>query len=189
MKSLHAFILLGAVAACTPEPAPSPPPATDIAAPAVFTAGDPPAAPQAFAEGGGALGSGCAPGATTLPDGAWFGYATRWDATGIDFDLACFYVGDAAAAQATARQEESPPPNDYYLVNETATTRRLDIAPDALAYRLVAAGGSDLERASYADLVANPVPESTSFCPGESCAIWVFVNNGHVTEVMSQFFP
>ncbi len=82
----------------------------------------------------------------------------------------------------------SPPPNDYYLVNYTSATRRLEAAAIVVAYRLSAAGGADLERTTYAALIATP-PAGTAICPGESCAIWVFVNDGRVTEVMSQFFP
>ncbi len=186
MKSLFALIMLGAVVACSQG---VPPPATpDAAAPATFTAGDPPLTPEAVAGSGGALGSGCAPNADALPDGAWFGYATQWDAAGIDFDLACFYVGDAAVAQATAHNDESPPPNDYYLVNEASASRRLDVAANVVAYRLPAAGGADLERTTYAAFIAN-TSASPTICPGQSCAIWVFVNDGRVTEVMSQFFP
>jgi hypothetical protein len=185
MKSLFALILLGAVAACS-QAAPSPA-APGFAAPGAFTAGDPPMTPEALAGSSGALGSGCAPGAGALPDGAWFGYAKSWDAAGIDFDLACFYVGDAAAVQARAHNDESPPPNDYYLINDTATTRRFYVAANVAAYRLSAAGGAALERTTYGDLIADPGPSSG--CPGGSCAIWVFVNRGHVTEVMSQFFP
>ncbi|MBL8537892.1 MAG: hypothetical protein JNM59_10860 [Hyphomonadaceae bacterium] len=189
MKTVFALIMLGAVVACSPAapPAAPDPAAPDTAAPYAFTAGDPPATPAASAGSADALGSGCAPNADTLPDGAWFGYATRWDAAGIDFDLACFYVGDAAAAQATAHNEEFV--NDYYLVNNATTIRRLDVAANATAYRLSTAGGVALERTTYADLVANPGEATASFCPGELCAVWVFVNDGRVTEVMQQFFP
>lgn len=184
MKVVFALIMLGAVTACSQA---TPPAAPDVAASPAFTAGDPPATPAASDRSAGALGSGCAPNADALPDGAWFGYATRWDATGIDFDLACFYVGDAAIAQATARNDEFA--NDYYLVNDATTIRRLDVAANGTAYRLSAAGGAALERTTYADLAANPGEASASFCPGEQCAIWVFVNDGVVTEVMLQFFP
>jgi hypothetical protein len=186
MKSLHALVALGALVACSP---PAPPPAAPAldAAPA-FAAGDPPATPGPLAGGNGALGSGCAPGAGPLPDGAWFGYATAWNATGIDFDLACFYSGNAAAAQASAHNDESPPPNDYYIVNDASTTRRVDVAADTIAYRS-AVEGVGLERTTYADFVANAGPSSNVACPGSSCSVWVFVNNGRVTEVMWQFFP
>lgn len=188
MKSFFALIMLGAVASCS-QGAPSPTTAEVVAAPSAFTAGDPPVTPGTLPGSGGALGSGCAPNADVLPDGAWFGYATRLDAAGVDFDLACFYVGDAAAAQASARNDESPPPNDYYIVNDVATTRRLDVAANVTAYRLSAEGGAALERTTYADFIANPGPEGSAICPGVSCATWVFINDGRVTEVMSQFFP
>ncbi len=174
---MFALIVLGAVAACSP--AAPPVNNTESATPPAFTAGDPPATPAASAGSAGALGSGCAPNADVLPDGEWFGAVARWDAAGIDFDLQCFYVGDAAAAQAEAHNEEFV--NDYYLVNDSATIRRLTVAPDAIAYRLSATNGVDLERTTYADLIANTEPENAQ--------IWVFINDGKVTEVMMQFFP
>lgn len=180
MRSLFVLIAMCAVA-CSPV-------SQSPTAPAAFAAGDPPATPGPLDGSGGALGSGCAASQGQLPDGAWFGYATAWNATGIEFDLACFYSGDAAAAQASAHNEESPPPNDYYLVNEATTTQHLDVAADTAAYR-TPDGGVGLERIIYADLIANPGPSGSAVCPGESCAIWVFVNEGRVTEVMWQFFP
>lgn len=185
MRAVLASILLTAVAACSPA---APPATTDSAARALFTAGDPPETPAATAASAGALGSGCAPSADTLPDGAWFGYATRWDAAGLDFDLACFYVGDAAVAQAAAHNDESPPPNDYYLVNDATTIRRLDVAANVTAYRVSPANAVDLERTTYAGLIADP-GSARAYCPGAGCAIWVFVNDGRVTELMLQFFP
>ncbi|MGD9815206.1 MAG: hypothetical protein AB7Q23_08360 [Hyphomonadaceae bacterium] len=184
MRAVVALILLGA-AACAPAAPPAPTGSADAPA---FTAGDPPATPGAIATGAGALGSGCAPNAGALPDGAWFGYATRWDAAGLDFDLACFYTGDAAVAQAAAHNDESPPPNDYYLVNDATTIRRLEVAADVTAYRLSTANSVDLERTTYAGLIADP-GSARAFCPGEGCAIWVFVNDGRVTELMLQFLP
>jgi hypothetical protein len=188
MRAIFMLILLELTVACaqeTPPPLPAP-----AAARAAFIAGDPPAAPAARAGSNGALGSGCAPGAGSLPDGAWFGFARAWDASGIEFDLACFYVGEAAAAQASARNDESPPPNDYYIVNDAAATRRLSVSADIVAHRLILSGGSvGLERTSYADLIANPSPDGVALCPGEHCLIWVFINGGRATEVLQQFTP
>ncbi len=41
----------------------------------------------------GALGSGCAPGTESLPDGLWFGWASGFGADAIEFDLACLWPG------------------------------------------------------------------------------------------------
>jgi len=124
-----------------------------------------------------------------LPDGAWYGYAVAWDSTGIEFDLACFYVGSAAAAQASAHDDDAPP-NDFYLVNDDTITRRIDVTPDTVAHRLTLSGGGvDLEPTTYGDLVTNPGPPGIAPCPGEWCGIWVFINDGRVTEAMQQYIP
>jgi hypothetical protein len=152
-----------------------------------FTAGDPPATPEPFEGSGGALGSGCAPGAGALPDGAWFGHAVHWDLSGIDFDLACFYVGDAAAAQAAARHEEEPPPNDFFIVNDSKAVRRVAVAPNAIGYRLVDRGGIVLERTTYASLLEDSGRYEP--CPAAWCPVWVFINAGEASEVMQQYLP
>jgi hypothetical protein len=152
-----------------------------------FTAGDPPATPEPLPGSGGALGSGCAPGAGALPDGAWFGHAVRWDASGIDFDLACFYVGDAASAQAAARKRESPP-NGFLIVNDKKALRRVEVAPNAIGYRLADVGERiALEPTTYADLIKNSGRYEP--CPAEWCPVWLFINAGAATEVMQQYVP
>jgi hypothetical protein len=151
-----------------------------------FTAGDPPATPQPFAGSGGALGSGCAPGAGPLPDGVWFGHAVRWDAAGIDFDLACFYVGDAAAREAAARHEEEPP-NDFFIVNDSKAVRRVAVAANAIGYRLVDREGIVFERTTYAELIKDSGRYEP--CPAEWCPVWLFINAGSASEVMQQYVP
>jgi hypothetical protein len=190
MRPLIALIALAAaLAACSP---PQQPTATPEAAPsataAAFTAGDPPRTPGPGE--GGALGSGCEPGGAALPDGAWFGYATAWDANGIEFDLACFYIGEGAAAQARMHNDESPPPNDFYVVNDNIATRRVAASADAVAYRLTSSDGPvGLERTTFGDLAAHAGPSNLVSCPGPTCPVWIFVNRGRVTEVMQQYFP
>ncbi len=180
MRIAAALIMFGLAFGCAP------PPLGEAAAP--FRAGDPPQTPGPLAGSDGALGSGCAPGAGALPDGAWYGYAVNWDATGLDFDLACFYVGAAADAQAAARNDEEPP-NGFYLVNDSPTTRRLPIDAATPAYRLALPGDVvGLERTTYREMVTDP-PSGISPCPGEWCSVWVFVNDGRVTEVMQQYLP
>ena len=187
MRSLFVLVALSAAISCSQEqPALSTP---SVATRSAFAAGVPPSTPGPLPGGNGALGSGCAPGAGPLPDGAWYGYAVAWDSTGIEFDLACFYVGAAAAAQASARNDESPP-NDFYLVNDDTTTRRVNVAADTVTYRLTSSEGPvGLEPTSYSGLVTNPGPPGIAPCPGEWCAMWVFINDGRVTEAMQQYIP
>ena len=138
---------------------------------------------------GGALGSGCLSDAGGLPDGAWFGFARAWDAHGLDFDAACFYTGEPAAREAAARGDESPPPNDFYIVNDGTGMRRIAVTPEATAFRVSNQpdGPVAMGRTTYGDLVANP--GTYMKCPGEWCAVWVFVNGGAVSEVAMQYLP
>lgn len=136
---------------------------------------------------GGALdaaGSGCAPGAGPLPDGIWFGFPNAWTATSIDFDLACFYSGDAATAEAAARGEESPPPNDYIITNDNPTLRAVPVAADAIGYRL----NNSIESIAvpFADFITDPGDFQNCF---EFCLMWLYVNDGEVTEIVSQYVP
>jgi len=149
-----------------------------------FTAGDPPQTPGPGASG--ALGSGCAPGEGDLPDGAWLGHARAWDAGGIDLDLVCMYVGEAAARESAARGEDAP--NEFYIVNENTDVRRVVVAPGSPAWQFTdETGGISLKRDLYADLVRGPRIYQT--CPGEWCLVWVYVNDGRATEVMQQYVP
>ena len=131
-----------------------------------------------------AHGSGCAPGAGSLPDGIWFVFPTAWTASSIDFDLACFYSGDAATAEAAARGEESPPPNDYIITNDNATLRSVPVAIDAIGHRLDI--NIALETVPFDEFVANPGEFQVCF---DFCLVWLYVNNGEVTEVVSQYVP
>ncbi len=163
---------------------------TTTAAPATTTTS---AGPFVYATGvfpdvlGGPLdahGSGCAPGAGPLPDGIWFGFPTAWTTSSIDFDLACFYSGDAATAQATARGEESPPPNDYIITNDTPTLRSVPVAGGAIGHRL------DNNIATFpvpfADFITDQGDFQNCF---QFCLMWLYVNGGEITESVSQYVP
>lgn len=138
----------------------------------------------------GADGSGCLADAAPLSDGAWFGFVRAWDAAGVDLDPACFYWGAPAAREAAARNQESPPPNDFFIANDSKAVRRIPVARGASAIRVThsADGGVEMDqKTTYQDLVANP---GTLFeCPGEFCAVWVYVNGGAATEVQMQYLP
>ena len=75
----------------------------------------------------GAEGSGCTPGDGPLPDGDWYGIVTSRRNDSLDFDLACWFTGDAAVQASAEDGEESPPPNDYYIRNSNPETREVPI--------------------------------------------------------------
>lgn len=131
-----------------------------------------------------AEGSGCTPGEGELPDGEWFGYALTAEADELEFDLACWFTGDAAARAAAEDGEESPPPNDYYVRNANATTRAVSIAADAEVVWYPNFGDPSSEAtADYADWVIGI--EDRDFMPG----IWIVIDNGEVVTISEQWVP
>lgn len=188
-----------AATATTVETTTTAPPSTTTTEPPTTTITTTTAAPPTTAAGpfvyagefppvfGGPLdahGSGCAPGPGSLPDGIWFGFARGWTTGDVDFDLACFYTGNAAAAEATARGEESPPPNDYLITNDNPTLRTVPVAAGAVGYRLDM--NIELAPVPFADFIADP--GEFQACP-DFCLMWLYVNGGEVTEIVSQYVP
>jgi hypothetical protein len=132
-----------------------------------------------------ASGSGCDPGSGDLPDGIWAGFVRAIGTDSIDFDLVCFFVGDAANAAATHDgAEEVPVPNDYYIRNENPTVRQVAFAGDATVYVLTEV---QLSPEPWETWVADP--DSGLQCPGDDCLVWIYVNTGVITEAVEQYRP
>jgi hypothetical protein len=128
-----------------------------------------------------AEGSGCTPGTDHLPDGEWFGEVVEADAGELEFDLACWFVGDAAIAAAAEDGERLE--IDYYLRNVSTRTRRLPIADDTpvVWYGMGAGDPSNPDMISYADW---RVFELEHIC----CAgVWLTVDAGVVTRIQEQW--
>lgn len=146
----------------------------------------------------GAAGSGCAPGTTSLPDGAWFGFARGRTTTSIFLDLACFWTGERANEVALANGEtDVPVPNDYYISNVSNRLRELTVDPDVPVVHLdyTSADVDDPHvvirfdqwgaQADYLDCdFSDPEPDVAPFCP-----VWLYINSGVVTEVVEQYVP
>ena len=132
-----------------------------------------------------ASGSGCKPGTQDgLPDGEWYGFIVDLDANEIEFDLACWFTGDAAIAAAGEDGEESPPPNDYYVRNENDTVREISVGASAEVEYLASSGDPNtVTTASYANWSREW--EVSDFLPG----YWVTVADGEVTEIVQQYVP
>lgn len=128
-------------------------------------------------------GSGCTPGPGDLPDGDWYGEVVDFDETGISFDLACWFSGDAATAAAAEDGEESPPPNDYYVRNQNTQTRELDVASSAEVTWYSSGDPNDEHQGTFAEWAA--YVEERGFMLG----IWVTVANGQVTGILEQWVP
>ena len=132
----------------------------------------------------GAGGSGCAPGAGSLPDGVWFGYVLAKTPTEIEFDLACFYFGDIAYTEGAADGEEVN--NDYYVRNANPTLRTIPIDASASVWEIDAGSIGYLEVA-FSDWPLDPTGYLS--CPSNWCGVWLFVNSGTVTEILEQYVP
>ncbi len=110
-----------------------------------------------------ALGSGCAPNADVLPDGAWFGWIAGLDADRIEFDLACLWPGRLESAAS----------------NDAARIRSVPVAAAAMAYP------DEGEPVDYQDWVSQPHDTGARNAPGlpPSSPFWVFINDAAITEV------
>jgi hypothetical protein len=157
------------------------------AAPPVYRVVDPTLAPPAPATGSeGASGSGCPAGGGPPNDGIWYGHVTASTSSSVTFEFACLYFGDVAWEEAAEDGTEAP--NDVYI-RTTDRTSEIPVVEGATAYTIVAPANSELRIDSipFADWPQSPnayIP-----CPGESCSVWLYINNGIVTEVLEQYLP
>ncbi len=135
----------------------------------------------------GANGSGCNPGEGPLPDGVWVGLVGDHDADGFEFDLACFYFGDIAEEKAAEEGGEAP--GGFYISNQNPALRRIDLDRATPVQWLVAPPNADLhfETLPYADWHDDPTGYSN--CPGDFCLVWLYVEEGQVTEIVEQYVP
>ncbi len=129
--------------------------------------------------------SGCKPGTEdSLPDGEWYGYIVDLTASEIEFDLACWFSGDAAVLAASEDGAESPPPNDYYVRNESEAVRSLGV--DSVTEVEYLANGGDpntVTTTSYEDWHVEW--EISDFVPG----YWLTIEDGKVTRISQQYVP
>jgi hypothetical protein len=134
----------------------------------------------------GAAGSGCAPGGDTLPDGVWFVFVKNASSETILFDLACFYVG--AAARVAAAQDGEEANNDYYISNRNSRLRRAPLADD-IRVHAVNPGSAQSNSITPVSLESWLRPGEGKVCPGDFCIVWLYINNGRITEIMEQYLP
>jgi hypothetical protein len=131
-----------------------------------------------------AEGSGCTPGPGKLPDGEWFGYVVTTKANEIEFDLACWFSGDAAIRASKEDGQESPPPNDYYVRNINKLTRPLSVNGKTEVVWYPEVGDPTSEgTTTYEDWLAQI--EKRELMLG----IWVEIEGGTVVEVHEQWTP
>lgn len=130
-----------------------------------------------------AEGSGCTPGPGALPDGEWYGGVREFDDERLGFDLACFYIGDAATAAAAEDGEESPPPNDYYVRNENEQVRELTVGADTPVIWYPSGDPNDQVDGTYAEWIAYLATRESYL------AVWMTIEDGSVTTIEEQWVP
>jgi hypothetical protein len=134
----------------------------------------------------GAAGSGCAPGGDILPDGIWFVFVKNASSETIVLDLACFYFG--AAAEVAAERDGEEANNDYYISNRNSRLRRAPLADD-IRVHAVNPGSAPSNSIRPVSLESWLRPGEGKVCPGDFCIVWLFINNGRITEIMEQYLP
>lgn len=133
----------------------------------------------------GASGSGCSPGGGPLPSGVWFGLANGIGPDSVELDLACFYFGDIAYTEGAVDGEEVN--NDYYIRNVNPTMRSVPLMDPTVWTLGDLSGGGEPFAISYADW---PMPGNNYVdCPSDWCTVWLYVNNGVITDIVEQYLP
>lgn len=132
----------------------------------------------------GASGSGCTPGdAVTLPEGEWFGFVESTSASGIEFDLACWFTGQAAVDAAAEDGEESPPPNDYYVRNDNPTIRSLGVSSETEVTWYPTGDPASETVVTFEEWAEDVVGRGFMF------GVWLAVIDGEVFAIREQWVP
>jgi hypothetical protein len=159
------------------------PPDTTAATPTTDTS--PPTTTTTVGTDALASGSGCTPGAGDLPDGAWFGFVADASADDIEFDLACWFDGDAAIAATAEDGEESPPPNDYYVRNTNPALRTVPVGDGAEVNWLSNVGSPASVTIDYPDWLVARQDRGLELQP----SVWITITGGEVAEIEEQYVP
>ena len=126
-------------------------------------------------------GSGCTPGTDHLPDGIWYGTVVEAGPDQLDFDLACWFVGDAATAAAA--EDGEPPPNDFYIRNTSARIRQLRIAEDTPVTWYGTGAGDPLNPETIRYTEWRRFEQDRACCLG----VWITVSGGAITTLAEQW--
>ena len=132
-----------------------------------------------------AEGSGCTPGDGDLPDGEWYGEVASVSDDEIEFDLACWFTGDAAARAAADDGEESPPPNDYYVRNANTTLRNVPVGDEVMVIWYPQFGDPNSEATVSYDEWHDALAGRGELIPG----IWIEIEEGAISDIREQWVP
>jgi hypothetical protein len=101
----------------------------------------------------------------------------------LEFDLACWFSGQAAIDASAEDGEESPPPNDYYIRNENERTRSLAISPDAPAVYYPTGDPTGETHGTFSDWREMVATRGNFF------GVWLEVVDGTVASLAEQWVP
>jgi hypothetical protein len=104
-------------------------------------------------------------------------------ATAIEFDLACWFVGESAVDAAAEDGAESPPPNDYYVRNDNPQIRSLPVSPDTEVTWYPTGDPSSEEVVAFPDWVEGATARGLFF------GVWLDVIDGEVFRIREQWVP
>ncbi|CAN5782151.1 hypothetical protein BH23ACT5_BH23ACT5_16980 [soil metagenome] len=129
-------------------------------------------------------GTGCTPGTDDLPDGEWYGIVVDTHDDEIDFDLACWFSGEAAEMAAAGDGTEVN--NDYYVRNVNPQIREIDVADDAVVVWLTNLGSpQDTQETDFATWLTARAERGESSQP----AVWITVEDEEVVLITEQWVP
>lgn len=131
-----------------------------------------------------ASGSGCTPGSDQLPEGEWYGLWVALEEDVVEFDLACWFTGEAAVIASAEDGEESPPPNDYYVRNESDQVRFVPVTSDVPVVWYPDPGDPTTEAVTMYEFWREDV-ESSEF----ALAIWITIEGGVIVSIREQWVP
>jgi hypothetical protein len=116
--------------------------------------------------------------------------------TGIVFDLACWWSGDRANEVALEHGEtDVPVPNDYYISNDADRVRMVAVPPDVpvshLDYSETNTSGDPYVALTFAEWGGLTDYLNCDFDSEHEpfCLVWLFINDGGVTEMAEQYVP
>jgi len=156
---------------------------TTIATPATTTVTTAGPSPTTTARPDGPSGSGCTPGdAVVLPEGEWYGLVVSASPSGIEFDLACWFTGEAAVL-AAAEDGAEPPPNNYYVRNENPQIRSLSVSAETDVTWYPTGDPASEVTATFAEWVEGVNSRGLLF------GVWLEVIDGEVFRLREQWVP
>ena len=131
-------------------------------------------------------------GSPVLADGRHFVYVT--DAARLEdgsatvtFNLAEFYRGERAEAEAAERGDEVV--NDYYIVNENPRLRTIPLADTVTVRYIPVDRCCELHDGNLDAWLESIIETNPTHYPGKDGAWWFRVDAGLVTRIEQQFLP